>query len=111
VLGFEFPERPLEPGDLRAQQAPALRRLVNGPGWRLGCHVEGGSDLAWVDPGRVRLARRVGRDRAYCGWPLPGGGDKRAAALLAVDQALVLEVLIDGADRVDVHADRVGHLA
>jgi len=38
-------------------------------------------------------------------------GYERAAALLAVDQALVLEALVDAAHGVDVDAGRLGDLA
>ena len=85
---------------------PRPRRAVLGDG-----HIQGGRDLARVHAGRLGLARRVGGDRADRRGPGRRGGDERAAALLAFDQALLLQALVDGADGVDVQAARLGHLA
>ena len=59
-----------------------------------------------------RAPARGGRgDRAHRGGSRGAGRDERAAALLAFDQALLLEALVDGAHGVQVHADRLGQLA
>jgi hypothetical protein len=111
VFGLELAERALEHGDLLTQQAAAPGRVVLRLSAPLGRDVQRGGDVPRVDAGLVRLAGRVGGDARDRGGPLGGGGDERAAALLAVDQALLLEPLVDGADGVDVHAGRLGHLA
>ena len=99
VFGFDLAQRALERGDLPAQPAPALGLVVAG----LACggrrHVQRGGDLARVHAGVVRFARGVRGDRGDRRELLWRGRDERAAALLAVDQALLLEALVDGARR------------
>ncbi len=109
VLCFDLHEHPLQGGDLGAQLAPVRRRLV---GLRRGSriHVQRRRDLARVDARLVGLAGGVRRDRARGGGPVRGVGDVRAAALLALDHALVLQALVDGAHSVGVDLQRLGQV-
>ena len=111
VGGFDLAERPLERRDLGAQQPAPLDRIVARARLRLGGDVQRGRHLARVHARLERLARGARGDRADRRGALRHRGHERAAALVAGDQPLQLEALVDGADGVYVDADRVGHVA
>ncbi len=73
--------------------------------------VQRGGDLARVHADRLGFAGGVGGDRADRRGAAQRGGDERAAALPAFEQASLFQALVDGADGVDVQAAGPRHLA
>src|SRR5258707_11378446 len=78
---------------------------------RLLRHVKRRRDLARIDPSLARLANRVGNDGSHLRRPWRRLTNERAAALPAVEQAFLVQSLVDGFDRIDVDLRRIRQLA
>ena len=111
MASLDLRERLLERCDLSAQFTASLAGLRGVTGGWLPRHVQRGRHLARVDTRPARLARGVGGDLSDGRGLLSDARDERAGALTAVDQALLLEALVDGSRRVRVDPDHLGELA
>ena len=104
MFGFELHKDLLQRGDLGTQVPPALGRPIVRLGLEGRLNVQGGRHLAWIDARLVGRDRSVRRDRARGGWGARSAADKGPASLPALEHALVLQALVDGANGVDVDA-------
>jgi hypothetical protein len=112
VAQLQLDKRLLQSPYLRPQTPAPLRLLVLVVFPRAWCsHVQGGGHLTRIDPCFVGRSRRVRDDRPDGRRAPRPGGHESTAPLLAYDNPVLLKPLVDRANGVGVHAERVGEVA